>query len=466
MKEYLPKNPNEYNLDGKRFIEKIRFCNCYEKRGDTYLLDCRIHQRGMRVYEYRKNSLFISGYLKNVVLWLSEDARNDVNAALKAFDGKVERMKEEQPVSFSVGGHDCRIYYRGERGCPCEYYFEYEKDGKVWQNFYKYDPLHRLLCDAADLLEMKDDHTHTVFVCASEETIDENPIYRAALAQGDLLFAKLLKLHYGIADGAECSALQEHFGFRILPSLPQELDRDYTIDADTINYKLLSDSGYMILHRPYFGMKDSTHAKWKINPHTKSGVNAAPITMTSIPFAEFLKLFDNEPKSGVGSAQKRYRELTVENLARITKGIEKKGYAFLDTSEDGRRELQDALVRKGYSYLPVFLFQKNQTSAAPSGQFLVVFPYDCRNRKYAVPDAFERDMTALSGKMGENDTSNSPVRIANTPKELFTAILNQCNDGSEEETICYIQTPPSSIQVGHSHWSNGNLNHIYNEETV
>ena len=100
MKEYLPKNPNEYNLDGKRFIEKIRFCNCYEKRGDTYLLDCRIHQRGMRVYEYRKNSLFISGYLKNVVLWLSEDARNDVNAALKAFDGKVERMKEEQPVSY------------------------------------------------------------------------------------------------------------------------------------------------------------------------------------------------------------------------------------------------------------------------------------------------------------------------------------------------------------------------------
>lgn len=412
-------------------------------------------------FEYR---LFISGYLKNVVLWLSEDARNDVNAALMAFDGKVERMKEGQPVSFSVGGYDCRIYYRGERGCPCEYFFEYKKDGKVWQNFYKYDPLHRLLCDAADLLEDRDDHTYTVFVRASEETIEENPIYRAALAQGDLLFAKLLKLHYGIADNAECSALRERLGFRILPALSEEFDRNCAVDADTVDIKLLSDSGYRILHRPCFAMKGCTHEKWEINPHRKSGVDAAPTGTPSISFGAFLRFFEGKTESAGTASRDRFRDLTVENLQGITKGIERRGYAILEPSEDRYRQLRSDLARKGYSYLPVFLFQGDAAPAsAPSGRFLVAFPYDCRCRRYADPDAFARDMTALCVKGSENGAAPSPVRVADAPEALYAAILARCGGIAPKGTVCRIRTPPSSMPVGHSRWAAGDLNHVYKE---
>ncbi len=104
-----------------------------------------------------------------------------------------------------------------------------------------------------------------------------------------------MKMHYHIASDDDCERLSEILNQRILPPLSEEYDKNYIIDAKTVksqSYKLLELSGYTILHRPYFGMKGCTHKKIGLNPHTKYGVDAAKVDDTSIPFSEYLELFD------------------------------------------------------------------------------------------------------------------------------------------------------------------------------
>ena len=79
---------------------------------------------------------------------------------------------------------------------------------------------------------------------------------------------------------------------KTLPQLSKEHDKYYVVDASTVKFAVLRRSGYKILHRPYFAMRNSTHEKWQLNPHTKTGIDAAEIDTKAIPFKEFLRLFE------------------------------------------------------------------------------------------------------------------------------------------------------------------------------
>ena len=83
---------------------------------------------------------------------------------------------------------------------------------------------------------------------------------------------------------------------KILPQLSKEYNNYYVVDASTVKSAVLRHSGYKILHRPYFGMKNSTHEKWQLNPHTKIGIDAAQTDAKEIPFKEFFKLFEKADK--------------------------------------------------------------------------------------------------------------------------------------------------------------------------
>ena len=81
--------------------------------------------------------------------------------------------------------------------------------------------------------------------------------------------------------------------FEELPPLTEKFDKNYVINRGGLDVRLLDDSGYTILHRPYFAMKDSTHNKWTLNPHKKTGVDAAKEEDPSNSFDDFLALFDS-----------------------------------------------------------------------------------------------------------------------------------------------------------------------------
>ena len=79
---------------------------------------------------------------------------------------------------------------------------------------------------------------------------------------------------------------------KILPALSKRYDKYYVVNTSTVKSAVLRRSGYKILHRPYFAMKNSTYEKWQLNPHTKIGIDAAQTDAKEIPFKEFLKLFE------------------------------------------------------------------------------------------------------------------------------------------------------------------------------
>lgn len=81
---------------------------------------------------------------------------------------------------------------------------------------------------------------------------------------------------------------------KLLPALPQAYNRKYFVQTADMDLTLLFDSGYTFFHRPYFAMYASTREAYTLNPHSKQGVDAAPKAAPSIPFQEFLQLFENE----------------------------------------------------------------------------------------------------------------------------------------------------------------------------
>ena len=62
--------------------------------------------------------------------------------------------------------------------------------------------------------------------------------------------------------------------------------------ANRIDITILNQSGYRVVHRPYFAMKGSTHDKWELNPYTKTGVDAAMKDDDGISFSELLAIFN------------------------------------------------------------------------------------------------------------------------------------------------------------------------------
>ena len=71
----------------------------------------------------------------------------------------------------------------------------------------------------------------------------------------------------------------------------------YVVDAGTIQSAILEQSGYRIIHRPFFSMWNATHSKWELNPYTKTGVDAAPKDAETISFQEYLELFKDDHES-------------------------------------------------------------------------------------------------------------------------------------------------------------------------
>jgi hypothetical protein len=134
---------------------------------------------------------------------------------------------------------------------------------------------------------------YDILMSSNEETIGDNPLYEYAVSQGDVMLARRLRLYYRIATDEECGWLSEKLGYRILPSLPAEYDNDYYVDSDGIDYELLLISGYRILHTPYFSMKGSTHSVWTLNPHAKTGVDAAKCGSDTITFSEYMSFFES-----------------------------------------------------------------------------------------------------------------------------------------------------------------------------
>ena len=278
------KNKNEIFGNDKLFIKQIWSCKCKAKIGDVYYVTCKIHQRGEHEYLYRSDDDFIEKRYSGKKLWLRDDAKITVDVSIRLFESVVGTI-----TRFSPPVDDFTVYYlqnyRGKYDIVVEYMDDDQNHHTEYYSNYTVSE-----CIYAVILSLKLRKLQELLWRATENAICENPFYKAAQREKDKKFMKEVKLYYRIATPKECSWLAKKLGVKILPSLSEKFDEYYVVDADTISQKILRDSGYTIRHRPYFNMKDSTHSKWQLNPHTKIGIDAAKNDDESISFLEYLEL--------------------------------------------------------------------------------------------------------------------------------------------------------------------------------
>ena len=278
------KNKNEILENDKFYIKQIWSCNCKAKIGDVYYLTCKIHQRGEHEYLYRSDDDFIEKRYSGKRLWLREGAKRTIDVSIRIFGTIVGTI-----TSFSPPVDDFTVYYLQNYHGKYAFVIEYRDDDQNHHTEYYRD--HTVSeCINAVIMSVQSEKLQELLQRATDSKISENPFYKAAQREKDKKFMKEVKLYYRIATPKECSWLAKKLGVKILPPLSEKFDKYYVVDADTISQKILRNSGYTIRHRPYFNMKDSTHSKWQLNPHTKIGVDAAKNDDGSISFLEYLEL--------------------------------------------------------------------------------------------------------------------------------------------------------------------------------
>ena len=298
---YPSKNKNEYRLDGKTYILDVKKSFCREIDGDVYILHCSIHQRGKHEYTYIKGSDYIVKQSCDRKLYLTEKARQKIDKTIEKTDALFDEMRGPKYRQVSVPELGMLICYRSIFRGVYDFLISvcYKQDLKhisVYNSVSVSTMLQKIYFDSRARLQTDAQKRRLSFLFESNEnTIGENPLYRSAAEHDDMALKSLIKTYYRIADEKECAFLSRLFGIRTLPTLLKEFDKDYYVDSDTIKLRILDHSGYRVLHRPYFSMSGSTHSVWTLNPHKKSGVDAAPIDTETITFNEFLELFD-EPK--------------------------------------------------------------------------------------------------------------------------------------------------------------------------
>lgn len=294
------KNKNEFRDGDKLYIQQMDNCIVSRRVNDTYDLRCKIHQRGENFYKYTMGNKYIENSYGTKKLWLLDDALNIVKSSVNRFKVEAAALTKKNKVSLDIIGLDVyySIFSKGDfllkfDDINKDHVFEIYRDKDFADIFFEIT-----FCNSRFKNHKEAEELFKILQDSTNETIEKNPFYIEAVKQGDVHAQIEMKMHYHIASEEDCVRLSEILNQRILPPLSEEYNKNYVIDANTVNskvYKLLKLSGYTILHRPYFGMKGCTRKKIGLNPHTKYGVDAAKADDTSIPFSEYLDMF-NESK--------------------------------------------------------------------------------------------------------------------------------------------------------------------------
>lgn len=282
-----------------KYVEDIKKCSCSKKLGDAYVVTCKIQQRGEHDYVFIKNTDYITKEYSNKTLNLSQIAKKKISETIECFDGDEQAIRSSY-IKVEIPALELNAYYVHWNKTKYDLMLEYvnaddKKETRICKNLTLEQFIREITCP----FRYKNEKTTgkkilEILENSDISNISENPLYISATEKEDLLMQNQLRLYYRIATEPEVRWLSKVLGQRILPSLPEEYDKNYVVDSDTIKISLLTRSGYVILHRPYFGMKGSTHSKWTLNPFSKTGVDAAEVAAESISFSEYLALFQEE----------------------------------------------------------------------------------------------------------------------------------------------------------------------------
>ncbi len=292
------------NVDFYQSFKKIRKSRCFGKMGDTYLLICRIVRYGVHEYCYNERTNVFAKRNGTKKIQLEGKAKKKVANAIALFQTDVRLAKNEfSKVPFEA--LNTVLYYKHVSKNTYHYLIEKNYNEKEKSEQYMYydgsirDIINNLLicvCKGEKSSNIADDTEKDIMLknlrCSYAKNITLHPLYISAVENKDIHMQRQIRKYYFLPIEKKQSLISKCLGIKVLPSLSQDYDKNYIVDADTISRSVLRRSGYVILHRPYFAMTGSTHEKWQLNPHRKRGVDAAKIVDDSISFDEYLKMFE------------------------------------------------------------------------------------------------------------------------------------------------------------------------------
>lgn len=269
---------NVIEIDDKYYAKKVKYANCIKKINDKYYLSCDIKMRGYHHYYYAKGDNYIikdsferDGKIKSKnILYLLDEALNTILDAITIMDNYIELLNKK---GYKYDDNNS-LYY--ERRPDMQYFFIYKNEctkGVV----YSYGEEYIYKNNYHDELS-RDNFTNN------------NIYYKAAEYNNDEIFMLELLVRENLATNEECKRLSELTGRIILSKADIKYNKTFVVNRDSIDVTILDQSGYRIVHRPYFAMRGSTHDKWELNPYSKTGVDAAMKEEDGINFEEFIRI--------------------------------------------------------------------------------------------------------------------------------------------------------------------------------
>ncbi len=292
-KIYVPHNKNEYFLDGRRFVEKIESCVCKAIDGEKNALDCQIAERACKSgWFFLEGSDHIVRNSDGLKLFLSESAKKTVFCAIGTYRDRVSEIKENaETVSFDrEDGKRSTVFFRHASRFAYDAVWEEEREEKKSVRVLSEVPFSSIVQEVFSFFG--------ILSPEKQKAVFDLFIDRAKASNDGALLLQLRHLS-NLTTPEETRRLEKELGERILPVLPEEYDVFYSIDADEEYLPLLLRSNYKLHRREKnvsFFAGWFTYAKWRLNPHTRSGERQARMDLPSIPFSEYLNLLDEYEK--------------------------------------------------------------------------------------------------------------------------------------------------------------------------
>lgn len=271
---------NIIEIEDKYYAKNVKYATCIKKINDKYYLLCDIKMRGYHHYYYEKGNNYIikdsigrDGKIKpKNILYLLDDALNTILNAITIMDNYIELLNKK---GYKYDDNNILYYERK----PNMQYFFIHKNECLKGIVYSYGEEYIYRNNYHDEL-------------SRDNFINNNIYYKAAEYNNDEIFMLELLIRENLATNEECKRLSKLTGRIVLPKADIKHNKTFVVNRDSIDVTILDQSGYRIVHRPYFAMKGSTHDKWELNPYTKTGVDAAMKEEDGISFSELLTIFN------------------------------------------------------------------------------------------------------------------------------------------------------------------------------
>ena len=277
-------NPNEYRIDDKIYVRHLVRCSVHYIINGAYLVYVKIHQRGEHFYSFKKGTDLL--YTKYKKVYLDTEAQKELCRVIDEYDRRLQMLLDDAGTlriaypEYNVIMHilckgKSRYDISAENSDIC-YMRLYENTG-ITQYF-------RALYEAC-----RCPHDMSLFY-PDKNDITSEPLYMCAKENNVQHLICDLEMCYGDRESTTAYELEKTDGIKRLVKLPQEYDRKYAVIAKTVDYEVLSLSGYCFLHKPGMAMRGSTRENVTLNPHTKVCIDASYADMEAVTFDEYVSL--------------------------------------------------------------------------------------------------------------------------------------------------------------------------------